>query len=1138
MRRKILITVIFILALLLATVSTVFAADEQYQIVRIKLSIGTPAEFSFFTDGNYTIGADGAGLERQLHTVKLEGGVLNLYNGSERIASGASIKLVRHAETAGRNSFIWMYNERAMQVTGDQTDKFRYLGDMEFIIESGHIAAVNHLYIEDYLYGVVPWEMSDSFPKEALKAQAVSARNYAEKHINSANPYDMVDTSINQVYNGYYYPLKANSMDAVDKTKGNVLTFGAPENIIEAFFSASNGGYTDIPYHRWGSGSDWAYYQFSEDTYDRDNPSSLYETITFPTAFASYDGVTVADNVTGTPDKMKAIACIKQAIFDNAAFRAAYPTLADRNGFELTGVQSLATMPGEYDKNGNEDHSRIPATGPNNCVDIVKAKGTFRVTIPGVVDPVTVSDVEIDLRYLDGSTASPNNEFKAFNADALTLFVVAPVTVEGSTTGYSISQKRYGQGIGLSQRGAEQRANTADAAVNTFDKILAFYYPGTTLTTQGYTAPTLTSASVPDHSNATLITDLVRVRKGPGTTYDTINRLPLGARIEVVPLEQPIITGNITWNKIYYAGQYAYIAAVQNTSQYVQLDSPLIRQPLTVNFVTNGGSAVSAGTLYHADSFATAPVSTKSNYDLEGWYFDEALTSKMAYPYILTQNMTFYAKWVPTPYSIGYDLRGGAASNPACYTVENGAITLNNPTRNGYTFAGWTGTGLSSATMTVTIPAGSTGTRTYYANWSPITYSISYNVNGGSSVSNPVSYTIESPTFMLSNPTMPEYAFVGWTGTGLSGNTIYVTIPSGSTGNRAYTANWAPYVCTVNFDSQGGTPVAAMQRGLWGTLPTEPATSRYGYNFAGWFNGAGQRVSFPYTVTDNTTLYARWNAQPQTNGLAGVSLSSGSLNRGFVSSVTSYKITIGENDGSFTLVPYKQFDGASMTINGKAYSSYTVSLANGKSATITVKVTLAKKAKTYKFTVTRSKSSNNYLSALSTAGGVLSQPFNPNVQNYTLFLDENTKSTTIKAVAAAGKAASLSPASSKVSLNNGQSKAVKITVKAQSGAKRTYTINVVRAASSNANLKSLKASGMSPGFSPGNTNYTIVLPANKSTASISASAVGYKAVVYIDGAKKSSKKVTLANGQSTVVRVTVVSQSGIAKDYWITVIRQ
>lgn len=984
MRRKFVVTIIFILAFLLSTAASALAADEQ-SIVRVKLSIGDPTEFSFFADGNYTVGTDGPGLERQLYTVKLEGGTLNLYCGSERLASGASIKIVRRAATDGRNNFIWMYNDRAQKLLG--YDKFRYLGDMEFIIESGHITAVNHVYIEDYLCGVVPWEMSSSneFPPEALKAQAVAARNYAEKHMGSDNPYDMVDTSKNQVYNGYSTVTTA-ANKAVTDTKGNVLTFGSPGSIIEAYFSASNGGFTDIPYHRWGSGSDWSYYQFSEDPFDVENPQSLFETITFPTAFSSYAEITKADNVTGDPDPLKAVELIKQSILDSRQLDVHGVT--SRDMFVLTGVRSLVTMPGEYDINGNEDHSRIPATGPNNCVDIIKAKGNFTVAITGVTDPVTVDDVVIDLRYLDGSIASTNNEFKAFNADALTLFVVAPVKEGETVKGYSISQKRYGQGIGLSQRGAEQRAKSTDSTVNTFDKILGFYYPGTTLTVQGYEPPELKSASVPDHSNAALTTDLVNIRSGPGTSYSSLNRLPNGARVEVVQLNAGT-ANNYTWHKIYYAGQYGYVA-----SNYVQPDTnPPSRTTIAVSFETNGGSPVSAPDYYHADSIAAAPSSSRAGFALEGWYYDAGLTSKVSFPIIVTRSTTLYAKWVST-------------------------------------------------------------------------------------------------------------------------------------------------VCTVNFDAAGGTQVAGVQKNYGDTIPSEPATSRPGYNFAGWFNGAGQRVSFPYTVTDNATLTARWNAQPQTNLLAGVGLSSGSLNRGFAKTVTSYKITIGENDGSFTLTPVKEYDGATMTINGKPYSNYTVNLANGKSTTIKVKVTFAKKSKTYKFTVTRAKSSNNALSSLSVIGGSLEQPFNPNVLNYTLNLDENTKSTTIKATAAAGKAASVSPSSKKISLNNGQSKDVKITVKAQSGAKRTYTIHVVRAASTNADLKSLKANGMAPGFSPGNTNYTIVLPANKSSASISAKAAGYKAAVYIDGAKKSSKKVTLANGQSTVVRVTVVSQAGNAKEYVITVIRQ
>ncbi len=1273
MRRKFLVTVVFILVFLLATVSTAFAADEQYQIVRVKLSIGQPTEFSFFADGNYTVGE--TGLERQLYTVKLEGGTLNLYCGSERLASGGTIKLVRHAPIDGRNNFIWMYNERAAQVTGNQTDKFRYLGDMEFSIDNGHIAAVNYVYIEDYLYGVVPWEMSDAFPPEALKAQAVAARNYAETHISGI----MTDTSANQVYNGYYYPIKTKSLDAVTQTVGKVLTYGEPGSVIEAFFTASNGGYTDIPLHRWGNGEGWAYYQFSEDSFDTANTESRYETIYFPASFADYGAVTVAASE-GTPDKAKAIACIKQAIFENEVFRTAFPGVADRNGFELTGVSNLVAH--DYDINGNEDHSRVPGYSENRCVDFIKMTGDFNVLVGGTT-PAEVKSVTIDLRYLDGSLASSGNEFKAFNIDALTLFVVAPVKDGDTVLGYSISQKRFGHGIGLSQRGAQQRANSTDPTVNTFDKILEFYYPGTALTTQGYAPPTLSAPSGLGHSNAAVATDLVNIRSGPATSYSSINKLPNGARIEVVQADVAT-TSDSKWHKIYYAGQYAYIAANYKTTPYVQLDGgTLTRTPLTVSFATNGGSAVSAPTYYHADSITSSPATSKPNYDLEGWYFDAGLSSKATFPCILTRDTTLNAKWTPTLYSIGYDLRGGSADNPGGYTVESGAFTLNNPSRNGYAFTGWTGTGLDGPTMSVTIPAGSSGHRAYYANWSPITYSIYYNLNGGNDVSNPGSYTadsgaitlsnpskygytftgwtgtglsspttnvtiptgswgsrtyyanwtptsysigydlrggsadnpggytVESGAFTLNNPTRNGYAFTGWTGTGLDaptmsvtipagssgyrayyanwspitysiwynldgGNdvsnpgsytiesgdihlanpirtgfgfvgwsgtglsepTMSVTIPAGSTGDRGYTANWAPYSCTINFDSQGGSSVGGMQKGLWDTIPSEPGTSRFGFNFTGWYTGSGERVSFPYVVRDNVTLYARWEQQPQTNLLRDVGLSSGSLNRGFAKTVTSYKITIGENDGSFTLTPFKEYDGATMTVNGKPYSSYTVSLANGKSATITVKVTYLKKSKTYKFSVTRAKSSNNALSALSVIGGSLSQPFDPNVLNYTLTLDENTKSTTIKAVAAAGKAAKLSPASKKIALNNGQSKDVKITVKAQSGAKRTYTIHVVRAASTNADLKSLKSSGLSPGFSPGNTHYTVVLPANKSAASISAKAGGYKSVVYIDGAKKSSKKVTLASGQSVDVHVTVVSQAGNSKEYVVTVIRQ
>ena len=80
---------------------------------------------------------------------------------------------------------------------------------------------------------------------------------------------------------------------------------------------------------------------------------------------------------------------------------------------------------------------------------------------------------------------------------------------------------------------------------------------------------------------------------------------------------------------------------------------------------------------------------------------------------------TLTAQWTVHPYTITYDLAGGTVEgNPDTYTIETVAFTLKNPTKSGYTFTGWSGTGLDGENnMTVTIPTGSTGNRTYKAHW-------------------------------------------------------------------------------------------------------------------------------------------------------------------------------------------------------------------------------------------------------------------------------------------------------------------------------------------------------------------------------------------------------------------------------------
>ena len=80
---------------------------------------------------------------------------------------------------------------------------------------------------------------------------------------------------------------------------------------------------------------------------------------------------------------------------------------------------------------------------------------------------------------------------------------------------------------------------------------------------------------------------------------------------------------------------------------------------------------------------------------------------------------TLTAQWTVNQYTITYDLAGGTVEgNPDTYTIETVAFTLKNPTKSGYTFTGWSGTGLDGENnMTVTIPKGSTGNRIYTAHW-------------------------------------------------------------------------------------------------------------------------------------------------------------------------------------------------------------------------------------------------------------------------------------------------------------------------------------------------------------------------------------------------------------------------------------
>ncbi|MDD3654228.1 MAG: SpoIID/LytB domain-containing protein [Desulfotomaculaceae bacterium] len=144
----------------------------------------------------------------------------------------------------------------------------RYRGNIEFSIEKENLIVINELNIEDYLRGVVPAEMPSSWPSEALKAQAVVARNYALQKVDTTrgSSFNLTSDQQSQVYRGYDAEAEATDR-AVADTRGLVLLNQG--KIIPAFFHSSSGGFIENSEDVWLNRL--PYIKAKEDPFDKNN---------------------------------------------------------------------------------------------------------------------------------------------------------------------------------------------------------------------------------------------------------------------------------------------------------------------------------------------------------------------------------------------------------------------------------------------------------------------------------------------------------------------------------------------------------------------------------------------------------------------------------------------------------------------------------------------------------------------------------------------------------------------------------------------------------------------------------------------------------------------------------------------------
>ena len=255
-----------------------------------------------------------------------------------------------------------------------------------------------------------------------------------------------------------------------------------------------------------------------------------------------------------------------------------------------------------------------------------------------------------------------------------------------------------------------------------------------------------------------------------------------------------------------------------------------------------------------------------------------------------------------TSYTLTFDTNGGSTIAPITQDYGTAITAPADPTKTGYTFAGWT------PAIPATMPAEN---MTIKAKWTMNQYTLTFDTNGGSTIA-PITQDYGTAITAPADPTKTGYTFAGWT------PAIPATMPAE---NMTIKAKWTMNQYTLTFDTNGGSTIAPITQD-YGTAITAPADpTKTGYTFAGW------TPAIPATMpAENLTVTAQWRYN--SGGSSGYSYYTIKATAGTGGSISpSGSVSVREGrDQTFTITPDKGYAVSNVKIDGKsigAVKSYT-----------------------------------------------------------------------------------------------------------------------------------------------------------------------------------------------------------------------
>ena len=331
-----------------------------------------------------------------------------------------------------------------------------------------------------------------------------------------------------------------------------------------------------------------------------------------------------------------------------------------------------------------------------------------------------------------------------------------------------------------------------------------------------------------------------------------------------------------------------YAAGATYTSNASTTLYAIWRASVSLAYNANGGSGAPSATndyIYNATTSKSITVSSTSpsrtGYTFKGWSTSSTATTASyqagsSVSVNANSTVTLYAVWSANSYTVTFNANGGTtptASKSVTYDSTYG--TLPTPTRDGHIFNGWYTATSGGNKIETSTKVSITANQTLYAQWTPWSYTVAYNVNGGSSTA-PASQTKtygETINITSTIPTKTGYNFTSWntesngSGTSYSSGQTYEYDQNG--GTVTLYAQWTPWVHTVSYNLNGSTSIApSNQIKTYGTSIVVSSTvpTRSGYTFVCWNTKAdgtgttynsGQTYSFEQDG-GTVTLYAIW----------------------------------------------------------------------------------------------------------------------------------------------------------------------------------------------------------------------------------------------------------------------------------------